>query len=40
MDMFKCGHTLCLKAGQQCPEYVADRAVALDSLVEKYKRKD
>lgn len=40
MDMFKCGHTLCLKAGQQCPQYVADKAIALDKLVEKYKRKD
>ena len=40
MDMYKCGHTLCLKNDQQCPEYVADKAVALDALVDKYKRKD
>ena len=40
MDMYKCGHTLCLKQDQQCPQYVADKAVALESLVEKYKRKD
>ncbi len=40
MDMYKCGHTLCLKADQQCPKYVADKAINLDKLVEKYKRKD
>ena len=40
MDMYKCGHTLCLKQDQYCKEYVADKAEALESLVEKYKRKD
>lgn len=38
MEMYKCGHTLCLSADQQCPQYVADKAVNLDKLVEKYKK--
>ena len=37
VDMYKCGHTLCLKSGQQCPEYVAEKAVNLDQLVDRYK---
>ena len=40
MDMYKCGHTLCLKPDQQCPQYVADKAVNLDKLVEKYKERE
>ena len=29
-----------MKADQQCPQYVADKAINLDKLSEKYKRAD
>ena len=35
--MVKCGHTLCLRPDQQCPSYVAEKAVNLDKLVTKYE---
>ena len=40
MEMYRCGLTLCLKHDQQCPQYVADKAVNLDKLVDKYKKND
>ena len=39
-NMTKCGHTLCLAADQSCPAYVADKAVNLEKLVEKYKDRE
>lgn len=40
MEKYKCGHTLCLSPEQQCPEYVAEKAVNLDKLVERFMQKD